>query len=221
MKGLVFFTFCIISPDIVIAFDNKCLYERQILNRKGPRTFNCAKFVVDSTDEIWNSNRTSQWIDSKLEKYMTRDWQSVSSYGLYLSGMKELKQLLSDFLGAFPDLRLHITDVFCEGNDIDGYKTTMASVHTATHLGKSRLFGPPTGKAVKWQGIANCFIKNFNGQYKYTAEWNMPDMWALYEQLGVKPAHPAHNPQPVADCEQIFDWDTGRLNKKLVPRYTP
>ena len=60
------------------------------------------------------------------------------------------------------------------GNDIDGYKTTMPVIHTATHLGWHPIFGPPTGKRLRWSGIPNCFIKNIDGQWKYTAEWNLP-----------------------------------------------
>ena len=45
----------------------------------------------------------------------------------------------------------------------------------------------------------------------------IPDAWSLYAQIGKFPPHPPSNPQPISDCEQIFDWDTGRLNPKLKP----
>ena len=39
--------------------------------------------------------------------------------------MDELIRLVNITLMAFPDFQLHIVDTFCDGNDIDGYKTTM------------------------------------------------------------------------------------------------
>jgi len=130
------------------AYNNSCLYQKQVLNRYGPRTFDCAKFVIDSTDEIWNMNRSVEWVYSKLDKYMTNDWESVTNYGEYLHGMPLLRKLVMQTLTAFPDIKLHIVDTYCEGNDIDGYKTTMPVVHTATHLGWHPVFGPPTGKKI-------------------------------------------------------------------------
>merc|ERR1739838_934933 len=119
-------------------------------------------------------NRSESWIFSKLDKYMTSDWESVTNFGVYLHGMPKLRKLVTQTLKAFPDIKLHIVDTFCEG-------------------------------------------KNIDGQWKYTAEWNLPDDWSLYAQIGVYPPHPPKNPQPISDCDQIFDWKTGYLNPKLKP----
>ena len=35
-------------------------------------------------------------------------------------GYDELERLLDETLVAFPDMKLHIVDSFCEGNDVDG-----------------------------------------------------------------------------------------------------
>ena len=64
-------------------------------------------------------------IESYLRQYMTDDWESISVMGEYVRGMDELIRLVNVTLIAFPDIQLHIVDTFCEGNDIDGYKTTM------------------------------------------------------------------------------------------------
>jgi hypothetical protein len=121
-----------------------------------------------------------------------------------------------DTLKAFPDMKLHIVDTFCEGNDIDGYKTTMPVIHTATHLGYHPVFGEPTGRELTWYGVPNCFIKNIDGQWKYISEINMPDSLSLYSQLGVSPPS-ADWTVPTSDCHQLFDWDTGYINPDLVP----
>ena len=105
-------------------------------------------------------------IESYLRQYMVDDWESISVMGEYVRGMDELIRLVNITLMAFPDIQLHIVDTFCEGNDIDGYKTTMPVIHTATHLGYHPVFGSPTGKTLTWYGVPNCFIKNFDGQWK-------------------------------------------------------
>ena len=101
-----------------------------------------------------------------LRKYMVDDWESISPMGEYLRGYEKLEPLVLDTMIAFPDIKLHIVDTFCEGNDIDGYKTTMPVIHTATHLGWHSVFGEPTNKTLTWYGVPNCFIKNIDGQWK-------------------------------------------------------
>jgi len=197
-------------------YNNTCLWEKEGLNRDGPREFDCPRFVIESTDQIWNMYRDPELIKFYLRKYMVDDWESISPMGEYLRGYEKLEPLVLDTMIAFPDIKLHIVDTFCEGNDIDGYKTTMPVIHTATHLGWHSVFGEPTNKTLTWYGVPNCFIKNIDGQWKYTSEINMPDSLALYSQLGVSPPEEKWK-MPTDDCNQLFDWDTGYINPKLVP----
>merc|ERR1712227_390416 len=174
---------------IETGYNNTCLWEKEGLNRDGPREFDCPRFVIESTDQIWNMYRDPELIKFYLRKYMVDDWESISPMGEYLRGYEKLEPLVLDTMIAFPDIKLHIVDTFCEGNDIDGYKTTMPVIHTATHLGWHSVFGEPT---------------------------NMTDSLALYSQLGVSPPEEKWK-MPTDDCNQLFDWDTGYINPKLVP----
>jgi hypothetical protein len=99
---------------------------------------------------------------------MVDDWESISPMGEYVRGMDELIRLVNITLMAFPDIQLHIVDTFCEGNDIDGYKTTMPVIHTATHLGYHPVFGSPTGKTATWYGVPNCFIALMDSGSKFS-----------------------------------------------------
>ena len=164
-------------------FNNSCLAGDSRLNREGPREFNCAQWVIESTDRLWNMYRGDQHciftfykrtvavdfdvVEGYLRQYMTEDWESITVMGEYLRGMDQLIELVNTTLVAFPDIQLHIVDSFCEGNDIDGYKASMPVLHTATHTGHHPVFGPPTGKRAAWYGVPNSFIKNINGQWKY------------------------------------------------------
>jgi len=198
-------------------YNNSCLWEKPGLNRDGPQEFDCPRFVIESTDQIWNMYRDPEIVKTYLHKYMVDDWESISSMGEYIRGYDKLEHLTLTTMTAFPDIKLHIVDTFCEGNDIDGYKTTMPVIHTATHTGYHPTFGPPTNKTATWYGVPNCFIKKIDGQWKYTSEVNMPDNLSLYSQLGVSPPEETWS-VPTDDCNQLFDWDTGYINPTLVPK---
>ena len=104
----------------VRAFDNTCLLNDANLTpptKNAPQTFlkDCPKWVIDTTDAVWN---TRENINGSLEQYFYEDWSSTSSWGHQIHGMDKLKNLVASTLRAFPDLQIHITDVFCYGNDL-------------------------------------------------------------------------------------------------------
>merc|ERR1719300_2359053 len=97
--------------------------------------------------------------------------------------MDQLKLLVASTLKAFPDYKVRITDVFCYGNDVDGYKTVMPDVLTGTNLGDSK-YGPATGKRVSFGGIALTYVQKVAGRWQYIAEWILHDELSLLTQLG-------------------------------------
>ena len=42
---------------IETGYNNTCLWAKEGLNREGPREFDCPRFVIESTDQIWNMYR--------------------------------------------------------------------------------------------------------------------------------------------------------------------
>ena len=42
---------------ILTEYNNTCLWEKEGLNRDGPKEFDCPRFVIESTDQIWNMYR--------------------------------------------------------------------------------------------------------------------------------------------------------------------
>merc|ERR1712241_823278 len=205
-----------ITGQVATGYNNTCLWKSAGLNRAGLKNFDCERFIIDSTDQLWNMYRDPATIKSYLHKYMVEDWESITFTGEYIKGMENLTALVLNTLTAFPDIKLHIVDTFCEGNDIDGYKTTMPVIHTATHLGPHPLFGAPTGKKLTWYGVPNSFVKNIDGHWKYISEINIPDSLSLFSQLGLDPPRQTWN-IPTKDCQQLFDWETGHINSDLRP----
>ena len=67
------------------------------------------------TDQIWNMYRDPEIVKTYLHKYMVDDWESISSMGEYIRGYEKLEHLTLTTMTAFPDIKLHIVDTFCEG----------------------------------------------------------------------------------------------------------
>ena len=92
----------------------------------------------------------------------------------------------------------------------------MPYVLTATHSGRTKAFGAPTGRQVKYHGIANCYIQLIDGQWQYTREWDLPDMWAFITALNLTAdrilPHPSGDLVPVDQCKPLFEWGSGTMN---------
>ena len=48
-------------------YNNTCMWQKEGLNRNGPREFDCPRFVIESTDQIWNMYRGKYRL--KLHKF--------------------------------------------------------------------------------------------------------------------------------------------------------
>ncbi|MFZ5922227.1 MAG: ester cyclase [Chloroflexota bacterium] len=93
-------------------------------------------------------------------------------------GLEGRKMLASAFFSAFPDLHVHIEDMFTEGDKL----VARWSAH-GTHTGE--LMGiPPTGRQVSINGIV---IDRFEDG-RAVEIWENIDMLGLMQQLGVVPA---------------------------------
>ena len=134
--------------------DNSCSNAYTKPPPGGTAELDCPSFVISSTDATWHPRDWAK-TNAAVDTYFAEDWQSVRAFGLMLHGREALRDFMRDWLGGFPDVFIHVADVFCEGTDTAGYKTTMPYVLTATHTGWSKAFGAPTGNAVKYHGIAN------------------------------------------------------------------
>ena len=109
-------------------WDNSCLAASALQppTLNAPATFlpYCAEWVINTTDKVWLPDRTPEQVTEALHEHFYVDWESTSN-GKTFRGMHALEILVTSTRNAFPDLKIHITDVVCVGNDIDGYKTVM------------------------------------------------------------------------------------------------
>ena len=42
-------------------YNNSCLWEKPGLNRDGPQEFDCPRFVIESTDQVWSKTNFFQF----------------------------------------------------------------------------------------------------------------------------------------------------------------
>eukprot|EP00441_Pelagodinium_beii_P030993 CAMPEP_0197708776 /NCGR_PEP_ID=MMETSP1338-20131121/128122_1 /TAXON_ID=43686 ORGANISM="Pelagodinium beii, Strain RCC1491" /NCGR_SAMPLE_ID=MMETSP1338 /ASSEMBLY_ACC=CAM_ASM_000754 /LENGTH=616 /DNA_ID=CAMNT_0043292707 /DNA_START=33 /DNA_END=1883 /DNA_ORIENTATION=+ len=192
--------------------DNSCM-DQSTVPPGGPKTFDCRRFVIESTDATWHAGGSWAKTEEAIHKYFAEDWQSVRAFGSIINGREGLASFMKEWLKGFPDVFIYVSDLFCEGNDDIGYKTTMPYVLTATNTGPS-VYGPATGKKVKYHGLANCYIKKIDGRWQYTNEWDVPDMWSFLVQLNVSIdslKHPTQDLMNIDECKPLFEWG-GKMN---------
>ena len=94
------------------------------------------------------------------------------------SNAEGLKQILSMWFNAFPDLHITIDDLLAEGD-----RCVTRWTGRGTHKGE--LMGiPPTGKQVTMMGIS---IDHIVGG-KFVEDWTFEDQPYMMQQLGVVPS---------------------------------
>jgi steroid delta-isomerase-like uncharacterized protein len=89
-----------------------------------------------------------------------------------------LKQLLSMYFNAFPNLHVTIDDLFAEG-DRCATRCTLRGTHKGEMMGI-----PPTGKQVTVMGISIDHIVDG----KFVEVWTLMDRPAMMQQLGAIPS---------------------------------
>jgi len=192
-----------ISP----ALNNSCLIP-ELAIPDGPQTFDACGFVIRSTDEVWNLRGN---VDAAIQKYFHENYVNAGSWGRRAIGKKALRQAVLSEMRAFPDIRIHITDCVCKGNDNDGYKCAMPDILTGTNTGPSA-YGPATGRYARWTGLVQSLVKRNpkTGQWQYYAEWGVHDEWALIQQLGLdfsRVPRPAINSEATHDCRPLLSFN--------------
>ena len=100
-----------------------------------PTTFlpHCGQWVIETTDAVWKPDNSDEDVKRALREYFYEGFETTHN-GIRSHGMDALEKQVFDAKCTFPDLRIHITDSFCVGNDIDGYKAIMPDVLVGTHL---------------------------------------------------------------------------------------
>ena len=133
------------------------------------------KALTRRSVEEWNKGKAAAMavID---ESYATSIVQH-SATGEDIRGLKDYKQLFTEFYNAFPDAHFTIDDMVVEGDKV-AVRFTLTGTHKGEYMGIH-----PTNKKVTGWGI---FIDRIAGG-KVVEEWQIFDMLGLMRQLGLVP----------------------------------
>ncbi len=131
---------------------------KALVKRAWEEVFNQKKLAV--VDELWSS-----------------DYIYHGPQGQEFRGTESLKELLSHYLEAFPDLHIEIEDLIAEGD-----KVVSRVISRGTHKGELQGIAP-TGKEVTTTII---LITRLAGG-KFAEDWESRDDLGMLQQLGVIP----------------------------------
>ena len=133
------------------------------------------KAIAMRWQNMWRKAQTDL---SDLEEFIATDFVSHSMPPGITSDIAGIRQWVSIFHNAFPDMDGGVDQVVVEGN-----KVAVRFSGTGTHQGD--FFGiPATGKPIKTTGINIFRIENG----KIVEHWNNADDLGVLQQLGVIPS---------------------------------
>ncbi len=141
-----------------------------------PRYKDFVDWIIGITHEIWEEKGIG-----KLYDYYANTIKIHTSSGL-IYGREAVFAGTIAALAAFPDRRLYGDDVIWGGDDVVGLYSSHRLTHEGTNRGWTE-YGPPTGKRVRYSGVADCFCK----RNMVVEEWIVRDELTLVMQLGLDP----------------------------------
>ena len=152
----------------------------QSMDGFNPRYKDFVDYIIGITHEIWEEKGIG-----KLYDYYVNTINIHTSNGT-IYGREAVFAGTIASIAAFPDRRLYGDEVIWGGDDVAG----LYSSHRLTHAGTNRgwsLYGPPTGKRVRYGAIADCLCK----RNMVIEEWLVRDELSLVLQLGLDPVSTA------------------------------
>jgi steroid delta-isomerase-like uncharacterized protein len=124
-------------------------------------------------EEVWNKKNVAVADELIAANYIHHDPQNSPC-----NGAEQYKQIVRQYLDAFPDAHIEIEDQISEGQTVVTRWTA-----TGTHAGS--LSGiPPTGKRFAVSGISIGRLKDG----KFVEGWANWDTLGMMQQLGVVPS---------------------------------
>lgn len=124
-------------------------------------------------EEIINERRLAV-----IDELFTTDWVYYGAAGLEVHGPEGLKQLLTTYFNAFPDLYVKIEDMIAEKDKVVS-RVICSGTHTDELMGIA-----PTGKQITITII--CIDRLLDDKVAET--WELVDMFGMFQQLGIIPA---------------------------------
>lgn len=124
-------------------------------------------------EEVWNNGNLAL-----IDELFTPDYINHSPNAGQMAGPEGLKQLITSFRQAAPDLHFTIDDLVAEGDRVVT-RWTARGTHQGYLMGV-----PPTGRQISVEAIV---IDRFVGG-RIVEHWGVRDDLGMYQQLGLIPS---------------------------------
>jgi predicted ester cyclase len=143
------------------------------LSLKKTGSFDVEDFIRVTYHNIWNRRMLATVNQSHADTLRVR-----ASTGRVYYGRGDYQSFILSILAMFPDLALHVDDLYWMGNDKDGYNVAVRWSIQGTHRGPG-IYGPPTGRRIYMWGDSQHRIEN--GQI--TEEWLLFNEFSVMQQI--------------------------------------
>jgi len=121
---------------------------------------------------IFNSGKLDE-----LDKYFEANYQEHEVEPGQKGGLTGLKESMTAFRTAFPDLKFTVNDIVAEGDKVWAL-ITMTGTNSGSFMGQ-----PPTGKSTTFQGVD--IVRITNG--KAVEHWGFYDNMKMMSDMGMMP----------------------------------
>jgi predicted ester cyclase len=152
------------------------VYGQTVPETYPPKTttgFDVDDFVRRNLHDIWN------WrMFNRIRDCYHPDYQFHGSNQRELYGRGDYTAFVLSLLAAFPDARFTIDQLYWNGDDETGYRTSMRWSLIGTHEGDG-IFGEPTGVRFRLWGLTQHVIRDG----KFVEEWTLFNELALLKRL--------------------------------------
>jgi predicted ester cyclase len=153
---------------------------RQSMRGFDPEFVDIVDYIVRITHRIWEEKGVGRLYDYYAHNVVIH----TSDGDIY--GREAVIAATLQTLAAYPERRLFAEDVIWGGDDEQGFYTSHRLVHMGYNTGHS-LYGPPTGRLVRYTAIADCLVL----ENRIVEEWLVRDELCLIRQLGLDPVEMA------------------------------
>ena len=133
------------------------------------RTFNVDYEVRALFHNVYNRKNLAA-IDKAYAQNVR--WNAATNRSGY--GRSEVKAMARMLMSTFPDLGLHVDEVYWMGNDVDGYAVSVRWSASGTHRGYG-LYGKPSGRRVFLWGLSQLYFQH----------GRIVEDWMLFNEMDV------------------------------------
>lgn len=125
--------------------------------------------VAASVEAIWNRRQFGE-----IGRFFAPRYREWGPGGRALFGREELQADIIALMGAFPDLQMHLDDVFWDDDPRKGCRSCARWTLLGTNTGPSK-YGPPTGASLRLSGLTHSRIE----------EGRFAEGWTAYSELSL------------------------------------